>query len=81
MTPVKIVITGPGLVVNSYVALVHKALLDAGVVLDAPEFAGQFQLNSDKDSYPHNVAAIVSERRIVEGCRASLEVNPLPWGG
>lgn len=69
MINIDVKITGPGLVVNKPVAIITKALIDAGYGVDINKFDGQ---NDDMEGI---VAKSQSKKTI------KIEVDPLPWGG
>jgi hypothetical protein len=69
-------ITGPGLVVNHPVAVIYKALTDAGYKVNIQEFAGQHQY-CPAEEWP----AWELDKHTIDGQEIILNVNPLPWGG
>lgn len=79
MFGVEIKITGPGLVVNTPVAVIVNALQNAGYNVNLPEFAGQFQYVS-KDGYPSNELNEL-DSDILQGSKININVQPMPWGG
>lgn len=75
-------VRGPGLVVNCPVAILYKALSDAGYTVNMEEFSGQHQYIPKCDWPDKQIESLSrSDKSKLKDLTIKINVTPMPWGG